>query len=61
MCRHWCYPLGHRVSPKFVKKNKWLNLAVSFILLVFCLTHEKYFTNRKSFWMNIDEQQIYSN
>jgi hypothetical protein len=39
MCRHWCYPLGYMVSPKSVEKNKWLNLAVSFILFVFGLTH----------------------
>ena len=54
MCRHWCYPLDYRVSPKSVEKNKLLNLVVSFILLAFGLTHEKYFTNRKSFGMNID-------
>ena len=61
MCRYWCYPLDYRVSPKSVEKNKLLNLVVSFILLAFGLTHEKYFTNMKRFWMNINVQQIYGN
>ena len=54
-------PLGYMVSLKSIEKNRWLNLVVSFILLAFGLTHEKYFTNMKRFWMNINVQQIYGN